>query len=82
MCPTSPTRGSPESSRRVARLSGEARYRAYEALSVEVARDAAPWVAYATGTSRDFFSDRIGCQVFHPVYGMDLGALCIRGDSD
>ena len=67
---------------RVARLSGEARYRAYEALSVEVARDAAPWVAYATGTSRDFFSDRIGCQVFHPVYGMDLGALCIRGDSD
>jgi hypothetical protein len=30
---------------RVARLSGEARYRAYAALSVELARDAAPWVA-------------------------------------
>jgi hypothetical protein len=63
---------------RVARLSGEARYRAYAALSVELARDAAPWVAEATGTSRDFFSARIGCQTFQPVYGMDLGALCIR----
>jgi hypothetical protein len=48
---------------------------------VELARDDAPWVAYATGASRDFFAARIGCQVFHPVYGMDLGALCIRGRS-
>jgi len=63
---------------RVARLSGEARYRAYAALSVELARDAAPWVAYATGTSRDLFSARVGCQVFQPVYGMDVAALCTR----
>ncbi|MBA3428318.1 MAG: winged helix-turn-helix domain-containing protein [Actinobacteria bacterium] len=63
----------------VARLSGQSRYRAYAALSVEVARDAAPWVAYATGTSREFFSARIGCQVFQPVIGsIDLAALCIR----
>ena len=64
---------------RVARLSGGARYRAYGALSVELARDAAPWVAYATGTSREFFSARMGCHVFHPVYYMDLAALCTRG---
>ena len=64
---------------RLAGLSGEARYRAYAALSVELARDDAPWVAYATGASRDLFAARIGCQVFHPIYGMDLGALCIRG---
>ncbi len=63
---------------RVALLSGEARYSAYKTLSAELARDAAPWVAYASGTSRDFFSARIGCQVFQPVYGMDLAALCIR----
>jgi YVTN family beta-propeller protein len=63
---------------RVARLTGEARYRGYAALSVELARDAAPWVAYASGTSRDFFSSRMGCQVFHPVYGIDLAALCTR----
>ena len=63
---------------RVARLAGPGRYRAYEALSVELARDAAPWVVFGTGTSRDFFSARLGCQVFHPFYGMDIGRLCIR----
>jgi hypothetical protein len=26
---------------------------------------------------RDFFSARIGCPVYQPVYGMDLGTLCI-----
>ena len=63
---------------RIARLSGPARYPAYQALSVELARDAAPWVVFATGTVRDFFSVRLGCQVFHPFYGIDLGRLCIR----
>ena len=60
------------------RLSGRARYDAYGALSVELARDVAPWVAYAAGTFRDFFSARVGCQSFQPVYGIDLGALCVR----
>ena len=63
---------------RVAKLAGDARYRAYAALSVQIARDAAPWVAYAVGGSRDLFSARIGCQVFQPVYGIDLGSLCVR----
>ena len=63
---------------RVAGLSGAARTRAYAALSLELARDHAPWVAHAVGTSRDLFSARIGCQVFHPVYHMDLAALCMR----
>ena len=63
---------------RLQRLSGEARHRAYGELSVELARDVAPWVVYAAGTFRDFFSARIGCQVFQPVYGIDLGALCAR----
>jgi len=64
---------------RAAGISGAARFRAYSALSIEIARNAAPWVAYATGTSRDFFSARMGCQVYHPFYGMDLAALCTRG---
>jgi hypothetical protein len=34
---------------------------------------------FATDASRDFFSARIGCQVYQPVYGMDLAALCLRG---
>ena len=64
---------------RISTLSSEARYRAYSALSVELARDAAPWVAYAVGTNRDFFSARMGCQIFQPVYGIDIAALCTRG---
>ena len=30
-------------------------------------------------TADDFFSARIGCQTFQPVYGMDLGALVSAG---
>jgi hypothetical protein len=26
----------------------------------------------------DSFSERIGCQTFHPLYGIVLGALCFR----
>lgn len=29
-------------------------------------------------TEQDFFSTRIGCQLYQPIYGMDLGALCVR----
>jgi peptide/nickel transport system substrate-binding protein len=65
----------------VGRLSGEARTHAYAALSVELARNDAPWVAYSTGTARDFFSARMGCQVFQPVYGMDLAALCTKPET-
>jgi YVTN family beta-propeller protein len=61
-----------------ARLSGPARYSTYGQLAVDLARDAAPWVAYANATSRDFFSARMGCELFQPVYGMDIGALCTR----
>jgi YVTN family beta-propeller protein len=64
---------------RISTLSSEARYRAYSALSVKLARDAAPWVAYAVGTNLDFFSARMGCQIFQPVYGIDIAALCTSG---
>jgi YVTN family beta-propeller protein len=62
-----------------ARLSGAARYRAYSRLDADLARHAAPLVGFANETARDFFSARIGCQVYQPVVGMDLGALCVRG---
>jgi hypothetical protein len=38
----------------------------------------APWIAFSIETSHDFFSARTGCQVYQPVYGIDLGALCLR----
>jgi ABC-type transport system substrate-binding protein/DNA-binding SARP family transcriptional activator/streptogramin lyase len=61
-----------------ARLSGAKRYRAYSRLALELERDWAPAAAITTTTSRDFFSARIGCQVYQPFYGMDIAALCLR----
>jgi YVTN family beta-propeller protein len=62
----------------VAKLSGAKRYRAASRLALELERDAVPAAAIAWNTSRDFFSARIGCQVYQPFYGMDLAALCLR----
>jgi ABC-type transport system substrate-binding protein len=61
-----------------ARLTGPARYRAYGALAVDLAKNAAPWAVIENDTSRDFFSTRIGCQTYQPIYGIDLAALCIK----
>ena len=65
--------------RTAAALSGPNRYRSYGRLDLELVRDLVPAAAFATDASRDFFSARIGCQVYQPVYGMDLAALCLRG---
>jgi peptide/nickel transport system substrate-binding protein len=62
----------------IERLSGSKRYLAFSRLAYQLERDEAPAAAIATGTSQDFFSARIGCQLYQPVYGIDLGALCLR----
>ena len=62
-----------------ARLSGEPRLRAYARLDRELAAEAAPAAPFATGTTSYFLSARMGCQVLHPIYGLDLAALCVRG---
>jgi peptide/nickel transport system substrate-binding protein len=60
------------------KLTGARRYRAYAELADDLARNAAPWVATATGTHPDFYSARIGCQVNSSPFGPVLSALCIR----
>jgi len=65
--------------RAAAGLSGYRRYRTYSQLELELERDIAPAAAFATTASRDFFSARMGCQLYQPVYGIDLAALCLRG---
>jgi hypothetical protein len=60
------------------RLSGPRRYRAYRRLALWLERDVAPAAAFATDASHDFFSARMGCQLYQPVYGIDLGELCLR----
>ena len=64
--------------RRTFSLSGEARLQAYGRLDDELALQDAPILAWATESARDFFSARVGCQVYQPIYGMDLGHLCTR----
>lgn len=60
-------------------LAGPARYLAYADLDADLARNAAPWVAWGVPPWREFFSPRIGCQVFDPsVPNMDIAALCLR----
>jgi ABC-type transport system substrate-binding protein len=61
-----------------AKLSGAERYRAAARLALELQRDYVPAAAIATTAARDFFSARIGCQVYHPLWGIDLAALCLR----
>jgi ABC-type transport system substrate-binding protein len=64
--------------RAASRLAGAARLEAYAALDRDIASKAAPFAPYHSYTHADFFSARIGCQIEHPLYGIDLAALCIR----
>jgi YVTN family beta-propeller protein len=64
--------------RAAATLSSSARERAYGALAIDLARDAAPVAAWAVGFTRNLFSTRIGCQSYQPIYGFDLATLCVR----
>ena len=70
----------PQFARRIraaTRLPDGARHEAFARLDADLARTAilAP---FATSTTTDFFSGRIGCQVQQPLYGISLGALCTR----
>jgi ABC-type transport system substrate-binding protein len=60
------------------RLYGPRRYLAWGELDADLARNAAPAAAFGSDTYHDFFSARMGCQIYHPLYGMNLAALCIR----
>jgi YVTN family beta-propeller protein len=64
--------------RAASRLGGAARLEAYAALDRDIAARAAPVAIAVSSTSTDFFTARIGCQVDDPLYGIDLGALCVR----
>jgi peptide/nickel transport system substrate-binding protein len=59
-------------------LYGDARYRAYAALDVDIMRNAAPWVPLYNLNVRDFISSRVGCYRFHAVWGFSLASACLR----
>jgi peptide/nickel transport system substrate-binding protein len=58
-------------------LEGETRERAYARIGIEVARSSAPLAAYAVLNARVFVSARVGCVTYQPVYGLDLGGVCL-----
>lgn len=58
------------------KLPPDARYRAYGALDVALAREQAPAIAYEDESSLNLVSKRAGCLVFNPF--LDLAAVCLR----
>jgi ABC-type oligopeptide transport system substrate-binding subunit len=71
----------PGLSRRIrvaSRLSGVARAEAYARIDLALTRDVVPVITLANTVAQDFFSARIGCQLYQPVEGVDLAALCVR----
>ena len=59
-----------------ARLAGSARSSAFGRLDLELARDAAPAIAYTYDNAFTLVSRRTGCVVLNPW--LDLTAVCIR----
>ena len=62
--------------RRASQLQGEARYRTYGQLDVDLSREAAPIVPIGFLSESTLVSSRIGCIVLRPV--LDLTAACLK----
>ena len=58
------------------RLQGARRYQKYGRLDVDLARNAAPAIAYAYDNALTFVSARTGCIVLNPY--LDLAAVCLK----
>ena len=63
-------------------LSGDERLSAYARLDRDIAEQAVPAAPFASGTMTHLFSARMGCQVLHPVFVVDLAALCIDDEGE
>jgi ABC-type transport system substrate-binding protein len=59
-------------------LVGAKRYATYRKLDLDISKNAAPWASYANAKNRDFFSSRIGCYMYHPVFLFDLARACLK----
>jgi ABC-type transport system substrate-binding protein len=62
-----------------ARLRGDARYRAYGALDLDITRNAAPFIVTSNSNVREFVSARIGCPTYAANWGgLNLVTLCLK----
>ena len=65
--------------RRAAPLQRPGRFAAYARIESRLLRHNPPFAAFANPVLPEFFSARMGCKVFQPVYGaVDIGALCVK----
>ena len=60
------------------RLSGDARYKAYGDLDIDLMKNAAPVAPRSNPNQRIFVSKRFGCFTFNPSYTLDLAAACLK----
>ena len=58
------------------RLTGAARRKAWAELDIDVMRRDPPWAPYVHFTQRSFVSRSVGCYFIHPVYILDIAAVC------
>jgi ABC-type oligopeptide transport system substrate-binding subunit len=63
---------------RASTLAGQARYRAFGELDVDLARNVAPIAAFMHDSQRRYFSARVRNFFEHPVYGLDLPAIAVE----
>lgn len=61
---------------RASRMTGEERYLEYGQIDIDLARDAAPAIAYAYDRALALVSARTGCVVLNPY--LDLAAVCLK----
>lgn len=61
-------------------LQGAQRTAAFAAIEWRLRTQLVPYVALASDTRPFMFGTRMGCELASPVYGLDLGALCVKKD--
>jgi peptide/nickel transport system substrate-binding protein len=59
-------------------MTGNKRYQTYGQLATDIQQQQAPWAAWDVDNNVDFFSARMGCSVYQPIYGMALNTMCIK----
>lgn len=60
----------------VSRLTGEERRRAWADLDVDLMRNDPPWAPFIHINNRIFVSKSLGCFLRHPIYRVDIAAVC------
>jgi ABC-type oligopeptide transport system substrate-binding subunit len=59
-----------------ASLVGQARYRAFGNLDIDLAKNVAPLASYITDNTRILVSKSTGCVAYHPVFELDIPSIC------